>query len=441
LTDLEDPEVRSVAETGVSTTIQSNLAHLRSIKETELKWLELLAVVSLASVGYILAASNNNPIIGWAMSGPVISFFLFVAWIQFVLASERLSYYGVMRSVVRGQNLLGLYEMRFLAPRHANSAFPKGMGPDPATNGTQPFSSFLHRQIYSTVLLASIVSAATFRVMKNAPDFWKVAVAVLVLDVLWLVHLFLRDRRMMSNAWKGERTLAGADPSWFKAGAVVASSRHEAGAAQESAGAERFVAGPGFQGSVVARDQVAELGRHLRSQGKRVVATNGHFDLLHVGHVQCLAHARALGDCLVVAINDDEATRRRKGPGRPIVPAADRARVIAGLGSVDYVLVFGEETAEQVVRELKPDVYVKGGDYAGTPEGEAQGAHPLPEARIVEDYGGEIAIFPLVADRSTTDIEARILAAHGRAPSPATTTQDARGTSALRNPEAADRPI
>ena len=144
--------------------------------------------------------------------------------------------------------------------------------------------------------------------------------------------------------------------------------------------------------------------------------TNGHFDVLHLGHVQCLEYARSQADCLVVAINDDAMTRARKGPGRPIVPAAERAAMLASLACVDHVVVFAEETAEGVVRELRPDVYVKGGDYAATADDEARGAAPLPEARIVEELGGRVAIFALLPDRSTTDIETRVLRAHGDQP-------------------------
>lgn len=137
------------------------------------------------------------------------------------------------------------------------------------------------------------------------------------------------------------------------------------------------------------------------ARGQRVVATNGCFDLLHVGHVRYLAQARELGDALFVAVNSDRATRALKGPGRPLVPAAERAEVLAALRAVDYVLIFDAATAVEVMAALRPDLYVKGGDY--TPE-------RLPEAQVVQAYGGEVRLLPYVAGHSTSALVARIAA-------------------------------
>jgi len=161
-------------------------------------------------------------------------------------------------------------------------------------------------------------------------------------------------------------------------------------------------------GEVVPAGELAALGERLRAAGKRVVLTNGHFDLLHVGHLRSLRSARALGDVLVVAINDDATTRARKGPTRPLVPQAERAELVAALACVDYVAIFGDPTAERVVAALRPDVYVKGGDYAATAEDEAAGRAPLPEAAIVRAYGGAVVTIPLLPGHSTTTIERAI---------------------------------
>lgn len=150
------------------------------------------------------------------------------------------------------------------------------------------------------------------------------------------------------------------------------------------------------------RALAAELAR-LRAAGKRTVFTNGCFDLLHAGHVRYLREAASLGDLLVVGLNSDASVRQFKGAGRPIVPEGDRAEVMAALEMVDYVVVFGERTAEAIVAELKPDVYVKGGDYR--PE-------ELPEARVVEGYGGQVTLLPYHEDRSTTGIIQRIMDAY-----------------------------
>ena len=131
----------------------------------------------------------------------------------------------------------------------------------------------------------------------------------------------------------------------------------------------------------------------------RVVFTNGCFDILHAGHVRYLNAAKALGDILVIGLNSDESVRRLKGEGRPVNPAEDRAEVLAGLRAVDHVVVFGEATAEELVRQIKPDIYVKGGDYS---------LETLPEAKIVGSYGGKTVLIPMVEGRSTTNVIRRL---------------------------------
>ena len=133
----------------------------------------------------------------------------------------------------------------------------------------------------------------------------------------------------------------------------------------------------------------------LRAAGARVVFTNGCFDILHAGHVRYLAAARALGDVLILGLNSDASVRRLKGEMRPVNTAEDRAEVVGALKSVDYVVIFGEDTAENLIAKVRPAVYAKGGDYT---------RETLPEARIVESYGGEVAFIPLVAGKSTTGI-------------------------------------
>ena len=136
-----------------------------------------------------------------------------------------------------------------------------------------------------------------------------------------------------------------------------------------------------------------------RRQGRRVVFTNGCFDLLHRGHVDLLNRAKALGDVLVVGLNSDESIRELKGPDRPINHLEDRARVLAALSTVDHVVAFDEPTASGLIQVLQPDVYVKGGDY--TPA-------MLPEAEHVEAYGGVVHILPYLEGRSTTSMIQRI---------------------------------
>jgi len=162
-------------------------------------------------------------------------------------------------------------------------------------------------------------------------------------------------------------------------------------------------------GQRISFDKLEQLGRQLREDGQKVVFTNGHFDLLHVGHLRYLQEARRYGDCLIVGVNDDIVTTRRKGPGRPIMPEDERAELLAGLACVDYVVIFSQETAEEAIRRLRPDIYVKGGDY-GTSQAEYDaGKTPLPEANVVRGYGGEIKIVRLIEGKSTTGIEQRIV--------------------------------
>jgi D-glycero-beta-D-manno-heptose 1-phosphate adenylyltransferase len=135
-----------------------------------------------------------------------------------------------------------------------------------------------------------------------------------------------------------------------------------------------------------------------REQKKKIVTTNGCFDILHAGHVHYLAAARALGDLLVVGVNSDASVRALKGAGRPVNPEADRATVLAGLSSVDLVFIFNEKDPIGFLSRIKPDVHVKGGDYTGR----------LPEQDTVEQNGGRVAIVPMVRGVSTTDIVRKI---------------------------------
>jgi D-beta-D-heptose 7-phosphate kinase/D-beta-D-heptose 1-phosphate adenosyltransferase len=138
----------------------------------------------------------------------------------------------------------------------------------------------------------------------------------------------------------------------------------------------------------------------LRRQGKRIVFTNGCFDLIHPGHVRYLRAARRLGDVLVVAVNTDASVRRLgKGPGRPLNRERDRAEVLAALEMVDYVTLFGEETPVALIRELRPDVLVKGGDW--TPD-------RIAGADIVRSYGGRVRSLPFAAGYSTTRLIAKM---------------------------------
>lgn len=143
-----------------------------------------------------------------------------------------------------------------------------------------------------------------------------------------------------------------------------------------------------------------ELVTAVHARGGTVVATGGCFDLLHAGHIATLEAARSLGDCLVVCVNSDRSVAGLKGPGRPLVPEPDRVRLLSALSCVDAVVTFDEPTPEAVLSWLRPDIWVKGGDYAGgTPD-----TPDLPEAKVVGRWGGQTVIVPYLAGRSSTSL-------------------------------------
>jgi|SRR3989338_6863645 len=154
-------------------------------------------------------------------------------------------------------------------------------------------------------------------------------------------------------------------------------------------------------------DALAGLVSGLQAKGKTVVTTNGVYDILHVGHVRLLQQAKALGDILIVLLNSDRSTRELKGPKRPIVPEAERAEVVAALGSVGYVAIFDELRPDDHLIRLKPNIHVKGGDY--TPE-----QIQLGERAAVENGGGKIVIISMVKGRSVSNLVDKILATQPR---------------------------
>src|SRR5436190_21553576 len=144
---------------------------------------------------------------------------------------------------------------------------------------------------------------------------------------------------------------------------------------------------------IVELEELSDRCEKLRSAGKKIVATNGCFDLLHLGHVRYLQEARALGDFLILGLNDDTGVRRLKGSGRPLVPEQERAEILATLTCIDYVTIFDEPTAGTLVQLLRPTIYVKGGDYLNVQNSEPDTSR-LPEAKVVQAYGGLVRLIP-----------------------------------------------
>jgi len=152
-------------------------------------------------------------------------------------------------------------------------------------------------------------------------------------------------------------------------------------------------------GKVVGEAELIEAAQSARQSGKRIVTTNGCFDILHIGHVRILNQARAEGDLLFLGLNSDASVRRLKGQDRPINNQSDRAELLANLISVDYVFVFGEDTPVEFLKLVKPDVHVKGADYT---------VGDLAETPVVESFGGTIKLLPLVPQKSTSALVQKI---------------------------------
>ena len=151
-------------------------------------------------------------------------------------------------------------------------------------------------------------------------------------------------------------------------------------------------------------ESMAERARDLRQSGKKVVFTNGCYDILHPGHIELLSKARGLGDVLVVAINTDDSVRRLKGPGRPIFDEAERAELLSAFEMVDFVCTFSEDTPLEAILKIRPDVLVKGADW---------GIDEIVGRAEVESWGGKVVAVPLVGGKSTTGIVERVLTRYG----------------------------
>jgi D-beta-D-heptose 7-phosphate kinase / D-beta-D-heptose 1-phosphate adenosyltransferase len=181
-------------------------------------------------------------------------------------------------------------------------------------------------------------------------------------------------------------------------GEAVAAAVAAASAFVARGGASAWDTGVRPEADVAPESPVDAVMARVRAAGGTVVATGGCFDLLHPGHVATLRAARGLGDCLIVCINSDDSVRRLKGPSRPLVTATDRARVLEALEFVDAVVVFDEDTPAEVLDRLRPDVWAKGGDYAGA---------DLPEAAVLRTWGGQAVVLPYLDGHSTTALVER----------------------------------
>lgn len=154
---------------------------------------------------------------------------------------------------------------------------------------------------------------------------------------------------------------------------------------------------------IIKRESITNTLKEIR-HGKKLVFTNGCFDIIHFGHINYLEQARQLGDILIVGINSDRSVRTIKGDKRPLISEEERARIISSLRFVDYVVIFDERTPISIIKAIQPDIHVKGGDYS---------AEELPEYSTVKSYGGKVVILPYIPGKSTTGIIDKILSTFG----------------------------
>jgi rfaE bifunctional protein nucleotidyltransferase chain/domain len=152
---------------------------------------------------------------------------------------------------------------------------------------------------------------------------------------------------------------------------------------------------PSFTQKILDRDQLRARVTQWRAAGEQIILANGCFDLLHVGHVRYLNAAKALGGRLIVALNSDSSVRALKGRGRPVTPEQERAEVLAALADVDAVIIFGEQTVESLIRDLRPEIHAKGTDYTRS---------SVPERDIVRECGGRVEIVGDPKDHSVTEL-------------------------------------
>lgn len=163
-----------------------------------------------------------------------------------------------------------------------------------------------------------------------------------------------------------------------------------------------------YQKKIVGQEELIEKSRQLHDENKKIVFTNGCFDIIHIGHINYLRESRLLGDILIVAVNSDDSVKRLKGKHRPVTTELERAGVLEALDFIDFITIFEENTPLNLIQLIKPDVYTKGGDY-----NYSNLIGPGLGGDIIEEYGGRIALIPIVKEYSTSQIIKYIEKMHG----------------------------
>jgi hypothetical protein len=203
-------DTESVSVEALTALMSANVEALGQGKAREFQWMERYTVLTAPAVGWLFVRDAESPLSVMLLVGLMLIYWLIALWFQLILNRERRGYYRLMRSIVRIQNLLGFYQSGLLGPHFANSAFPKGFGPIKDVDGTQPFSSFLHRQLYVLVFLIAILFAA----VHQCPELAWIAVTLGLADVAYLIVVFVADTAQMRVDTAGEQGLSGWDRSW-----------------------------------------------------------------------------------------------------------------------------------------------------------------------------------------------------------------------------------
>jgi hypothetical protein len=203
---LEDKELQ-----GLLVLFEGHLNHLRSIKEVEIAWLDRFSIITLPSIGYFLTRTSNTLPVDADLWLVAIVYLFVTMWMQNSLRQERLSYYRVLRSVIRIQNLLGLFKIGILTERMVDAPFPKGLGPHPKNDGTQPFASFMRRQVYTWIIYTSLIVVIVYKNILLWP-----LIGLIIIDAVFLVFVYIRDQNDLKNEAIKDKNLAGSDPMWYK---------------------------------------------------------------------------------------------------------------------------------------------------------------------------------------------------------------------------------
>lgn len=201
-----------VTDEAVLALMASNFEALNAVKNREFQWLERFTILVAPIIGFFAVRGQGSLLPVSLVGGLLVGYLAITLWFHWILEKERLGYYRLLRSALRCQNMLGFFKVGFLSPHFANSAFPKGFGANKSLDGTQPFSSFLHRQLYVLIFFVGVAAASVYQRTELAP----LSVGLVILDIIWLVLVFVHDGKRLQDETASEENLAGWDHHWSR---------------------------------------------------------------------------------------------------------------------------------------------------------------------------------------------------------------------------------